>query len=323
MTRSFVWFVVALVLFGASDPAAGQSLRKPGRVGFLAPGSAADSSVMIAAFRQGLRETGYVEGQNVTIEWRWAEGRTERLPDLARGLMAPKPDVLVALSLTILQALRIAAPATPIVVAGVDVLEHGYVVSLARPGGNVTGLTALDQELETKRMEMLRQILPGVTRVAVLRDLTGYRPRLTAGSTVERWGLTFIPVSVNSAEDLKGAFTVAVRERAGALTLAPTVLFSTHRRRIAELALQHRLAWIAPDREYAEAGSLISYGPDRNDLVRRSASYVARILNGAKPSDLPIEQPTKFEEVVNLRTAKALGLTIPQSVLLLADDVIR
>jgi putative tryptophan/tyrosine transport system substrate-binding protein len=323
MTRPVIWFALALAVLGIPDQSAAQSLRKSGRVGFLAPGSAADSSAMIAAFRQGLREAGYVEGQNLAIEWRWAEGRTDRLPDLARGLMTPTPDVLVALELTILRALRIAAPATPIVAAGVDVREHGYVVSLARPGGNVTGLTALDQELELKRMGMLKQILPGLTRVVVLRDLTGYRPRLTAGSTVERWGLTFIPVSVNSSEEFEAAFASATKERVGALTLAPTGLFSSNRRRIADLALKHRLAWIAPDREYAEAGSLMSYGPDRNDLVRRSASYVARILNGAKPADLPIEQPTKFELVANLRTAKALGVTIPQSVLLLADDVIR
>src|SRR5262249_26260397 len=155
----------------------------------------------------------------------------ERLPDLARGLMAPKPDVLVALSLTILQALRIAAPATPIVAAGVDGPAHRDHGWLARARGDAPPPAPPLPETLTKRMEMLRQILPGVTRVAVLRDLTGYRPRLTTGSIVERWGFTFIPVSVNSSEDLEGAFTVAVRERAGALTLAPTVLFSTHRRR--------------------------------------------------------------------------------------------
>jgi len=312
--------LVLMPVVGGAQP------KKVHRIGVLLPGSAAGSAGAMEALRQGLREYRYLEGQNVSIEWRFADGRADRLPDLARELVGLDVDVLVTPDGVAAGSLRVATQTIPIpiVLAGVGP-RFSLISNLARPGGNMTGLSSMAPELEPKRMEFLKEVAPRLTRVASLRDVSLGIPR-AADLMIERtgrWGLTFIAIPVRGPEDIDAAFATAVKERAGALSVANTPLFHAHRRRLAELALRHRLAWIAEDREYADAGSMMSYGAEPNDLIRRSASYVDRVLKGAKPGTLPIEQPTRFELVVNLRTAKILGLTIPDSVLGSADQVIR
>jgi putative ABC transport system substrate-binding protein len=223
--------------------------------------------------------------------------------------------------------LRNATTAIPIVAAGADAGSQLVTPeNLARPIGNITGVISTLRETEGKRMELLREAVPAVARVATFWDCSGIlvcRPGATAKSRSERWGFTFVPIEVWGPDDFEGAFATAIKEGARALSLSNTAMFYTHRRRLADLAVKNRLAWIAGDREYAEAGCLMSYGADVKDLARRTATYVDRILRGAKPADLPIEQPTRFEFVVNLRTATALGLTIPPTILARADEVIR
>jgi ABC-type uncharacterized transport system substrate-binding protein len=321
MMRSVVAFL-ALALLAA--PVATHAQPKPlHRIGFVGPGSAAVSTAVVEAFRQGLREQGYVDGQNIVIEWHFAEGSLERLAKFAADLGAGKTTVVVTPDNQAARSLRIATPPIPIILAGAD-LRWGLIDNLAHPGGNISGLSSMASELEPKRMELLKEAVPGVSRVLALRDLTLF-PR--AGDEVvfrgQRWGFALVGIPVRGLEDLDRAFATAVRERVGAISVTNTPLFATHRKRIAERAIRHRLAWVAEGRDYAEAGSLMSYGADPVDLVRRSAGYVDKILKGAKPADLPVEQPRKFELVINLKTAKALGVTIPPSVLARADEIIQ
>jgi putative tryptophan/tyrosine transport system substrate-binding protein len=299
---------------------------KIARVGVLDVGSAAAASVRMAAFRNGLRELGHVEGQNITIEWRFAEGQSARLSSVATELVGAKPDVLVSPSGGGVGALHDATSTIPIVMAGADAGSQLInPQNLARPVGNVTGVVSIARQLDTKRMELLRETLPAVSRVATFRDYTDlpYREGRMSKSQSERWGFTFIAIVVGGPDGFPGAFTTVAQERAGALVLPETPMFHVHRRRLAELAVRNRLAWIGADREYAEAGCLLSYGADRNDLMRHAAGYVDRILKGAKPTDLPVEQPTKLDLVVNLKTARVLGLTLPSSVLARADEVLQ
>jgi len=294
------------------------------RIGFLGPGSEAASSAVMEAFRQGLRERGYVEGQTVSIEWRFAEGSMGRQAKFAAELGAAKVAVVVTPDTLVAKSLQVAIPTVPVILAGAD-LRWGLIDNLAHPGRNISGLSSMASELESKRMELLKEAAPGVSRVLVLRDLTLY-PHPRAGDEVyrgQRWGVALVGVGVRGPEDFDATFATAVRERAGAISVTNTPLFATHRVRLAELAVRHRLAWVAEGRDYAEAGSLMSYGAVPVDLVRRSAVYVDKILKGAGAGDLPIEQPTKFELVVNLKTAKALRLAIPQAVLQRADDLIQ
>jgi putative ABC transport system substrate-binding protein len=300
-----------------------QQAKKVPRVGFLSADAAADSSPAINAFRQGLRELGYIEGQNIAIDWRFAEGRLDRLTTLATELAGLSVDLAVTSDALIAQTLRAASPSLPIVLAGAD-LRWSLTGNIASPGGNMTGVSSIGTELESKRMEILKEAVPAVSRIAVLRDLTiATDPRDNAILRTERWGLTFITIPVRGPQDFDRAFATAAKERAGALSVPNFPFFHSQRRRLAELAMKGRLIWVAADRQYAEAGSLMSYGANSNDLIRRSASYVDKILKGAKPATLPVEQPTKFELVINLKTAKALGLTIPPSVLARADEVIE
>ena len=328
MKGQLVAVTVALALSFLAAPRAtdAQSSPKVPRIGVLDTSSLAASSGRIESFRKGLRELGHIEGQTVKIEWRFAEGKEVGLSNLAAELVGLKPDVLVSLSGAGIRALRNATTAIPIVMAGADTLGMGraFAESLARPGGNITGVISIAPELEGKRMELLREAVPGVSRMATFWDSAYFRYRAgeAATSRPERWGLTFIPIEVRGPDDFEGAFAAAIKERAGALSLLNTPMFYTSRRRLAELAVKNRLAWVAGDREYAEAGCLMSYGADGKDLAHRAASYVDKILKGAKPADLPIEQPTKFDLVINRKTAKALGLSIPQSLLLRADQII-
>jgi putative ABC transport system substrate-binding protein len=307
-----------------------QQAAKIVRIGFLSTNLAA-SPHLPEAFRQGLRDLGYVEGRNLVIEYRDAEGKPERLPALAAELVALKVDVIVTGGGTIAAlAAKQATRTLPIVFASVgDPVTSGLVTSLARPGGNVTGLSSLTPELVSKRLEQLTQAVPGVSRVAVLR-LPGALGERTAkdmltGTEVaaRALGVRLQVVEARGPADIDRAFSDMTRARAGALTVLPSNMFLREHRRLVDLAAKNRLPAVYPLREYVDAGGLMSYGANLADLFWRAATYVDRILKGVKPADLPVEQPTKFELVINLKTAKALGLTIPQSLLLRADEIIR
>jgi putative ABC transport system substrate-binding protein len=278
------------------------------------------------AFREALQELGYVEGRSIAFEARWAEGRVDRLPGLAAELVRLQVNVLVTGGGETARAAKQATATIPIVMAtGGDPVQLGVVASLAQPGGNVTGVTSLSSELTAKRLQLLRELLPKVSRVAVLSDETPNSEMsvrdLEAAARI--LSLEIHPVGGRDPNQLDRALSGARRERDGALIVVASPALFIERRRIAELALKHRLPTAVGGREYAEAGGLFSYAVSRPALFRRAAVYVDKILKGAKPADLPVEQPTKLELVINLKTAKALGLTIPQSVLLQADEVIQ
>jgi putative ABC transport system substrate-binding protein len=281
----------------------------------------------LEAFRQGLRDLGWVEGQNIIVEYRWAEGRFDRLPDLMAELVHLKVDLIVAPTSIYTGAARRATSTIPIVfVSHADPIGSGHVASLARPGANATGLTIIMSETMAKSLELLKATIPGLTRVAVIWDpaTPSHIPGLKAVEAVGRTlDLRLQPLAVRSATEFDSAFSAIVRERAGAVLVLSTPLYMGESKRLAELALTHKLPTMFGPREHVEAGGLLSYGPDRADLYRRAAAYVDKILKGANPADLPVQQATKFELVVNLKTAKALGLTIPQSALLRADEVIQ
>jgi len=300
------------------------------RIGWLSPGSTVTHGSFLDAFRQRLRELGYVEGRDLAIESRWAEGKLERLPALAAELVALKVDVIAAGGTLAALAAKQATRTLPIVFANAgDPVGSGLVTSLARPGGNVTGLSMLAQELVGKRLELLTQAVPGVSRVAILRQPGGLGERtekdMLKEAEVAARALGVRPqfVEARGPADFDRAFSDMTRARAGALTVLPSAMFNTERRRLVDLAAKNRLPAVYPWREFVDAGGLMAYGSDLADLFRRAATYVDKILRGAKPADLPVEQPTKFELVINLKTAKALGLTIPQSLLGRADEVIQ
>ena len=279
------------------------------------------------AFRERLRELGYVEGQNVVFEPRWGDGQVGRLPSLAIELVKVKVDIVVTAGSEAALAAKQATRSIPIVTAtGADPVELGLVVSLARPGGNITGVTSIQSELAGKRLEILKELVPRASRVAVLWDLDNHASALSlrdAESGAKSLGILIQSVGVRSPKDFDAAFSAIRQARAGAVILVASPAFMGDRQRLAGLAVAHRLPMIVGSKEYAEAGGLMSYGTDYPDLFRRAAAFVDKILKGAKPGDLPVEQPTTFELVVNLKTAKALGLTIPQSLLRRADEVIQ
>jgi putative ABC transport system substrate-binding protein len=317
------------VLLAAPLRVEAQQAAKVPRIGWLANNPAA-SLHPPEAFRQGLRDLGYVEGRNVVIEYRNAEGKPERLPALAAELVALKVDVILAAIVLAALAAKQATKTIPIVFASVaDPVTSGLVTSLARPGGNVTGLSILSPELIGKRLELLTQAVPGVSRVAVLWELGGggepadkdvLKRAEVAGQAL---GVRLHFVEARDG-DFDRAFSDMTRARAGALTMLPSGgMFFNERRRLVDLAAKNRLPAVYPWREAVDAGGLMAYGPRIADLYRRAATYVDKILKGAKPADLPVEQPTKFELVINLKTAKALGLTIPPSLLARADEVIQ
>jgi putative ABC transport system substrate-binding protein len=315
-------------LLAAPLAAEAQQADKMARIGWLAVNLAAFPHVR-EAFLQGLRDLGHVEGRNVVIEYRSAEGKSERLTALAAELVALKVDVIVAPSTPEALAAKQATRTLPIVFAvAADPVASGLVTGLAQPGGNVTGLSILAPELIGKRLEQLTQAVPGVSRVAVLWQPGALGKRTEqdmlkgAEATAGALGVRLQSVEVRSPADFDRAFSDMTRARAGALIVLPSPIFS-ERRHLVDLAAKNRLPAVYTWREYVDAGGLMSYGPDLADMLRRAATYVDKILKGAKPADLPIEQPTKFELVINLKTAKALGLTIPQSLLQRADQVIE
>ena len=299
------------------------------RVGYLTAGSQLDQGRQrrFEAFRQGLRELGYVEGQNVAIESRWAEGKDERYRDLAADLVRLKVDVIVAVGGAATKAAQQATTTIPIVMSlANDPLGSGLVTSLARPGGNVTGISLMAPDLVGKQLGVLKEMAPKVARVALLRNPAN--PAITqqvreAEAAARTLGLQLQTLAARTPQEIDSAFAAMTRERAGALVVLTDSIFTNQRRQIAELAAERRLPSIYGNPEHAEAGSLVAYGANFLDLERRAATYIDRILKGAKPGELPIEQPSRFELIINLKTARALGLTIPPSLLLRADRTIE
>lgn len=299
--------------------------RRMARIGALMTGSPSTARPLIEGFRQGLRELGYSEGQNLAIEYRWVEGKVDQFRDAAADLVRVKVDVILAWGTTAVTAAKQTTSTVPIIFVAVgDPVGTKVVSSLARPGANITGLTNLSAELSAKLLELLKEVVPGLTRVAVLRN-----PTNPVSAPQLRWteiaahtlGVQLQVVDVRDPRELEAAFVAMTKEKAGALTVLADPMFLSQRVRIAELASKSRLPATFNWRQYAEAGGLLAYGPDLADLWRRAATFVDKILKGTKPADLPVEQPTKFELVINMKTAKALGLTIPPSVLIRADVI--
>lgn len=316
----WVVLTVALSLLTTPLTAAAQQPVKVPRIGILSAGAA---SAREEAFREGLRELGYVEGQNVAIVTRYAEGRFDKLPDLANELVRLKVDVIVASPTEAIRAAQRATKTIPIVMAfSGDPVGSGIVTHLAQPGGTVTGLASAAPELTAKRLELLKAIAPEISRVSYLANQATSKRFVSEMEVAGRaLGVQITPVMVQDANDLDRVFSAVAKVPRGGLVV--DLVLHEYRHRIADLAIRHRLPAISGPKEFAEAGGLMAYGPDYPDLFRRAALYVDRILKGAKPGDLPVQLPTKFELVINLKTAKALEITIPQSLLLRADQVIE
>ena len=303
-----------------------QQAGKIYRIGFLwdSPDAFLDA---LEAFRQGLRDLGYVEGRNIAIEYRWAEGKPERMRELAEELVRLKVDVIVAPSSIYTEAAKRATSTIPIIfVSHAEPLGSRHVTSLARPGGNITGLSLMMTETNVKGLELLKEAVPGISRVAVIFDPAtpshgpGLKAVKAAGPTL---GLRIQSVPVRSATEFDSAFTAIVRERADAVLVLSTPLFISGAKRLAELSLAHKLPSLFGPKHHVQEGGLMSYSPDRADLWRRGAIYVDKILRGIDPADLPVQQPTKFELAINLKTAKSIGLAIPPALLDRADEVIE
>jgi putative ABC transport system substrate-binding protein len=308
-------------------PASAQQSKKISHVGYVSVLSPASDSARLEAFRHGLRELGYTEGKNIAIEPRYAEGNLARLPELAGELVRLNVDVIVVGGSTATRAAKNATKVIPIVMAhGSDPVELRYVASLARPGGNITGLTHLAPELGGKQLELLKDIIPGLSRVAVLTDpgTGGHGPQIKELEiAAPALGLQIRPVEIPAANELESAFSKMVDERVRAFVGLQQPTLDRLRDRIVGLATKNRLPAMYPNSEYVESGGLMSYAADIVAMFHRTATYVDKILKGAKPGDLPVEQPTKFELVINLPAAKKIGLTIPPNVLARADRVIR
>ena len=322
------WLITRLSLAALAAPIAveAQQGRAIPRVGFLFYGSAG-SSPEVDAFRRGLTELGYVDGQNVSVDYRFASGRAERLPALAAELVRLGPNVIVAPGTPGAIAAKQATDAIPIVFAGVaDALGAGLIANFARPTGNITGLTSVSSQLGGKRLEFLKAVVPKATRLAVLYNPADPSNVLTLKGLQESagaLGLALQPLGVRRSDDFEGAFLTMKHERAQALFGAAGLLTTGHRKAVVELAKRARIPAMWGERQFVEVGGLMSYAADFYDQIRRSAAYVDKILKGAKPGDLPVEQPTKYELVINVKTAKALGVTIPPSLLMLANEVIE
>ena len=318
----------AIAILTAPLATEAQQAGKIYRLGILGnvPLSDSEGARLWGALTQGLRDLGYVEGQNLIVEHRSSEGRFERLPGLAAELVRLKPDVIVVPNASNALAARDATHTIPIVAVNFDPLATGLAASFARPGGNVTGLSLIAPEIVGKQLELLKEIVPRVSRVAMLWNPINRTAPLfldQAKGAARTLGLQLQSVQARRPEDIESAFANVSRERAGALLVLPDAMFIVRRKRIADLAARNHLPTMYTGREYMEPGGLAFYGPSMVDNFRRAAVYVDKILKGAKPADLPVEQPTKFELVINLKTAKALGLTIPQSILVRTDEIIQ
>ena len=316
--------LLTIAALGVGAIAEAQQTKKVPRLGILFIGSR--NQPHLEAFKQGLRERGYTEDKNIVLEYRYAEGNNDRLPELAAELVRDKVDVMVTTASVSALAARAVTKTIPIVMTSGNPLETGLAASLAKPGGNVTGLSTLGADLSGKRLELLRETFPKTTRIAALwttqdfEAVTGYKETQEAA---QAFSLRLHSVEVQSANGFEHAFAQIEKARDRALIVILSPLVTLNSRRIVELALKHRLPGMYPTKQFAEEGGLMAYGPLMADLYRRAATYVDKILKGAKPGELPVEQPTKFELVINLKTAKEIGVTIPANMLLRADKVIK
>jgi putative tryptophan/tyrosine transport system substrate-binding protein len=321
--KIIVVLLVGLALVSVPSAEAQQAKKVP-HIGYM---RFIEVPVYDAAFRKGLNELGYIEGQNIHIEYRFAGGSIERLAEFAAELVNLKVDVIVAGSTQSIDAAKRATKTIPIVFpVTFDPVESGFVASLARPGGNLTGLSTVNPDAAAKRVELIQEVMPRISRLAVLRNPTNSGSRFPLKETeagAKRLGIRLQILEARSPDDLEGAFRAATKEQANALIVLADALFFAQRGRIGNLAIKHRLPSMFDDAQSVEVGGLISYGASLTDLFRRAAGYVDKILKGAKPADLPVEQPMKFELIVNLKTAKQIGLTIPPNVLARADRVIK
>jgi putative ABC transport system substrate-binding protein len=319
--------LVGALLFVLSGSADAQQPAKIPRIGFLSSLSPAVVSDRMEAFRQGLRELGYAEGKNIVIEYRYAEGKTERLPELAAELVRLKVDVIITGGPSVNRFAKEATHTIPIVLAfDNDPVGNGFAASLARPGANITGLSTLAPEISGKQLELLREIVPKLYRVAVLGNATqpGYpQARREINLAADSFGVKLQYVEIQNPYEIEPAFRAASKGRADAVLVIASQVVTSHAKQFAEMAAKSRLPAIYWSSEFVDAGGLMSYSVSITDLFRRAATYVDKVLKGAKPADLPVEQPTTFELVTNLKTAKQIGLTIPANLLLRADKVIK
>ena len=326
MKKRFRLFLIVAFL-GVGPVADAQQLGKIPRIGFLGNSTAALEENLVGPFREGLRDLGYVEGKNISIEYRWAEGKYERFPALISELIAQKVDMIVTAGTPASLAVKKAAPSIPLVMIAVgDPIGTGLIKSLAEPGGNVTGLTSIAADLEGKRIELLREVIPKLSHVAVFWNPASPF-QVVAEKEVQAAARVFkmkvLSLGVQAPEQFDNAFATIRKERPRALLVLADRLFLHNRARIMEFTTQHRLPGVYAYLELVEAGGLMSYGPSYADMHKRAATFVDKILKGRKPADLPVEQPMKFELVINLKTAKQIGVTIPQWTLMKADRVIR
>jgi putative tryptophan/tyrosine transport system substrate-binding protein len=327
MIKTIIGLALGSILLALGLPAQAQQPRKISRIGYLSGGDPVSRGYRIEAFRQGLKELGYTEGKNIIIEYRFAEARSDRLPELARELIGLKVDIIFAGGTPATEAAKNATRTLPIVTSSDDPVGRGLVAGLPRPGGNITGLTNLAVQLVGKRLELLKEVIPGLSRVALLCNPSNPRSDLGMRETevvAQSVGVQLHVAEVQDRDDLERAFAALKRERAEALiTLRTPLIVNDLAKPIIHLADKSRLPAIYDDRIFPQLGGLMSYGVNLADLDRRAATYIDKILKGAKPVDLPIEQPTKFDLVINLKTAKALGLKIPAHLLMEADRVIE
>jgi ABC-type uncharacterized transport system substrate-binding protein len=322
--------LTALVIAAVAGPRAARAQQRPSkvvRIGYVDTSSARIASVRLDRLRAGLRDLGYEEGKKLVLEVRWAEAEYERLPAMAAELVQQRVDVIVAAGPAAIQVVRRATSTLPVVIAASgDPLSFGFVQSLSRPGGNITGLSSVGTDLSSKYLELLRVAVPNLSTAVVLVNPghPGHADYLrNIQAAAHAIGVKLLPVQASSASHIEAAFGVAKRDRAGALVVPGDGLFFSQARRIAELAAQQHLPTLFSTREPVESGGLMSYGPNLSEQFYRAATYVDKILKGAKPSDLPVEQPTTIELVINLKTASAIGLTVPPELLLRADRVIE
>jgi len=327
LPRSVLLLALNALLLSVSLPVEAQQPQKIPRIGTLWPYSPATAAPWEQAFHQGLRDLGWIEGKNIQIERRYSDGQDARLPDLAAELVHLNVNVIVTSITPDTLAAKNATSEIPIVMASVaDPVGSGFIDSLPRPGGNITGLTNIAPELAGKWLELLKETVPKLTRVAMLWDPTGLVSAVgwkESQIPARALGLQLYSVEVHTVNDFDGAFAQAVKAHVGAVAIGPLALVSRNLKRVADLAISSRLPTLYGLKEFVHVGGLLAYGPDRSDLFRRAATYVDKLLKGRKPADLPVERPVKFDLVINLKTAKQIGLIIPQTVLFRADQVIK
>ncbi|MGB7950254.1 MAG: ABC transporter substrate-binding protein [Candidatus Binatia bacterium] len=327
MTKQILGFVLSAMLYALGGSADAQQTVKSPRIAYLGGASASPIAYRTEAFRQRLRELGYVEGKNIVLEFRYAEEKLDRLPALAAELVRLKVDAIVTAGGTSTRVAKEATTTIPIVmVQDNDPVGNGFVASLARPGGNITGLATLAPEISGKRLELLKEMVPKLSRVAVFgtsNNPGNMQSLKETESAAREFGLQLQHVDVLKQDDIDAAFQAAANKRADAVLVLVSVVLNSYRKQVGELAVKNRVPAIYPILDFVEAGGLMSYGVSFIDLHRRAAVYVDKILKGAKPADLPVEQPTKFEFIINLKAAKQIGLTIPPNVLARADRVIK